>query len=218
MLGVGVIVGAMVGGWFGFGLGRSGWNAAREQAREPVTSAPPVALADVGGADALAANAGPGTTSSIESAGLESPSATGMPEGAPRLGPIPDAPLLPGESPASSPESGRGTGSNRARGPARHVPAPTESSLAAEVAMLQRARRALNAENGRLALGIVHDLDEQFPNGVLIEERSATRILSLCQLEQVDEARAAARVFLERYPASVYAERVRGSCGAAPEE
>jgi hypothetical protein len=83
--------------------------------------------------------------------------------------------------------------------------------------MLQRARRALNARNGRLALGIVQELDEQFPKGVLIEERSATRVLSLCQLERVDEARGVARAFLERYPVSVYAERVRRSCIAVPE-
>lgn len=78
--------------------------------------------------------------------------------------------------------------------------------------MLQRARRALNAENGRLALGIVEELDERFPNGVLVEERKATRILSLCQLERVGEAQRAAREFLERYPGSVYAERIRESC------
>ena len=54
--------------------------------------------------------------------------------------------------------------------------------------MLQRARRALNAENGRLALGIVEELDERFPKGLLVEERSATRILSLCMLERAAEA------------------------------
>jgi hypothetical protein len=82
--------------------------------------------------------------------------------------------------------------------------------------MLQRARRALNAENGRLALGIVQELDERFPKGVLVEERSATRVLSLCQLERVAEATQAARDFLERSPSSVYAERVRQSCAALP--
>jgi hypothetical protein len=84
--------------------------------------------------------------------------------------------------------------------------------------MLQRARRALNADNGRLALGIVQELDELFPQGVLIEERSATKVLSLCQLERVGEAKEATRAFLERYPASVYAERVRKGCAAASGE
>ena len=65
--------------------------------------------------------------------------------------------------------------------------------------------------------GIVQELDERFPKGVLVEERSATRILSLCQLERVAEAKQAARDFLGRYPSSVYAERVRQSCAASPD-
>ena len=89
-----------------------------------------------------------------------------------------------------------------------------ESSLAVELAMLQRARRALNAQNGRLALGIVQELDERFPKGLLVEERSATRILSLCMLERAAEARRFAGHFLERHPGSVYAQRVRQSCVA----
>jgi hypothetical protein len=63
-----------------------------------------------------------------------------------------------------------------------------------------------------LALGIVQSLDERFPNGVLMEERVATRILSLCQLDRADEARAQAQHFLLEHPRSVYAERVRHSC------
>jgi hypothetical protein len=130
--------------------------------------------------------------------------------------------MLPGEIPAPAPDpsgGARGAGQKAAHTAARGKASVDEpSSLAAELAMLQRARRALNAENGRLALGIVHDLDEHFPKGILIEERSATRVLSLCQLERVAEARQVAHAFLERYPASVYAERVRGSCGADPQE
>ena len=83
--------------------------------------------------------------------------------------------------------------------------------------MLQRARRALGAGNGLLALGIVSELDERFPKGVLVEERVATRVFSLCALERVSEARAVGREFLAHHPSSVYAERVRTSCIEAPE-
>jgi len=86
------------------------------------------------------------------------------------------------------------------------------STLARELALLQRARRALNRNDALLALGIVQSLDERFPNGVLMEERVATRILSLCQLDRADEARAQAQHFLLEHPRSVYAERVRHSC------
>ena len=86
------------------------------------------------------------------------------------------------------------------------------STLAQELALLQRARRALNRNDARLALGIVQSLDERFPDGVLMEERAATRILSLCQLERTDEARQQGHRFLLDHPRSVYAERVRHSC------
>jgi hypothetical protein len=219
MLGVGLIVGAMVGGWVGFGLGSRG-SAVLAQP-DPRVRAVPRASSDAtsgAGARGLGALEGTAPTAATQPLG-----------GAERL----DAAVAPSEGTSTlqgetlgEPEPGaegeRRSASNAARGRGaaggRSVAsAPPTSSLAAELAMLQRARRALNARNGRLALGIVQDLDEQFPKGVLIEERSATRVLSLCQLERVDEARGVARAFLERYPVSVYAERVRRSCVAAPE-
>jgi len=86
------------------------------------------------------------------------------------------------------------------------------STLARELALLQRARRALNRNDAPLALGIVQSLDERFPEGVLMEERAATRILSLCQLDRKEEARERGHRFLLDHPRSVYAERVRHSC------
>jgi hypothetical protein len=86
------------------------------------------------------------------------------------------------------------------------------STLAQELALLQRARRALNRNDAQLALGIVQSLDERFPDGVLMEERAATRILSLCQLGREEEAGEQGRHFLLAHPRSVYAERVRHSC------
>ena len=86
------------------------------------------------------------------------------------------------------------------------------STLAQELALLQRARRALNRNDALLALGIVQSLDERFPDGVLMEERAATRILSLCQLGRNDEATEQGHHFLLAHPRSVYAERVRHSC------
>jgi hypothetical protein len=103
----------------------------------------------------------------------------------------------------------------RAAAPAAPRAAAAEdsgSTLAQELALLQRARRALNRNDARLALGIVQSLDERFPDGVLMEERAATRILSLCQLERKEEAREQGHRFLLDHPRSVYAERVRHSC------
>jgi hypothetical protein len=201
MLGVGLIVGAMVGGWFGFGLGRDSLNS---------SDTPPARVVDAVAAPRAAPSPPPeASPAAAEEAPAAAPDA-----------PSPAAPSLDAPSVASDADAARNRalGAGRARA-ARRTPAAQaqpESSLAVELAMLQRARRALNAENGRLALGIVEELDERFPKGVLVEERSATRILSLCQLERAAEAKQAARDFLERYPSSVYAERVRQSCAASP--
>jgi hypothetical protein len=201
MLGVGLVVGAMVGGWFGFGLGRSGWTGSDR-------NTPPAPVVDAVAAPPAAPSAPPEASPAPVD---EAPTAL---EQAP-----PPLDARPEEAPVGADAArARALAASRARA-ARRVPAAPaqpESSLAVELAMLQRARRALNAENGRLALGIVEELDERFPKGVLVEERSATRILSLCQLERAAEAKQAARDFLALYPSSVYAERVRQSCGASP--
>lgn len=206
MLGVGLVVGAMVGGWFGFGLGR---DAEKGEAAA-------VSAAAVSRAGAAAAAGAPGDMPSASARGDAEPGATTESlSGSPASAPVP-LDIQPSPAPADDEVSRRGAVASRAPAPRRLAEvAPPQSSLAQELAMLQRARRALNAENARLALGIVQELDERFPKGVLVEERSATRILSLCQLERLSEATQAAREFLERYPSSVYAERVRQSCGAA---
>jgi hypothetical protein len=220
MLGLGLIVGAVVGGWIGFGLGQSGGRAerGRESSRGvisigPSTSPDALAPSDLDlaapGASLVAGDVTPGDASGASA----------------EQGPLTDAvrDVSASEIPSAGPDpNGARSAVSNARGAQTATRRPASenepSSLAAEIAMLQRARRALNADNGRLAVGLVQELDEQFPRGILIEERDATRILGLCQLGRVDEARRVARSFLERYPGSVYAERVRRSCVAEPQE
>jgi hypothetical protein len=209
MLGVGLIVGATVGGWLGFGLGRDSANRAG-------WSAPPARVADAVAAPRAAPSAPPAASPAAverEAAVPEAAAPAALEQQAPAL----DAPQQAAADGDGARERSMSAGQVRVVRRAPAAPAQPESSLAVELAMLQRARRALNADNGRLALGIVQELDERFPKGVLVEERSATRILSLCQLERVADARRAAREFLERYPSSVYAERVRQSCAASTE-
>jgi hypothetical protein len=88
------------------------------------------------------------------------------------------------------------------------------SSLAAELALLQRARTALSHDNPRLALGIVAELDERFPNGLLQEERSATRLLASCALGEPSDIKGLLRTFAERYPESVYRARAEAACAS----
>jgi len=90
------------------------------------------------------------------------------------------------------------------------------SALLQETQLLQRAQRALGSGNAQLSRALLDELAHEFPNGVLIEERTAVRILTECALGRVAEARAQARRFEASFPTSVHAERLRGSCAGNP--
>jgi hypothetical protein len=189
----GLTLGFAVGALLGFGASR-GLSAALSGSTHPAPSAPV----------ALAAGPGPSAPSAPESTSVaqaEALSADALTADA-LVEPAPERPTLRGRKDGTT---GRG---------AARVSAAEDSgsTLAQELALLQRARRALNRNDAQLALGIVQSLDERFPDGVLMEERVATRILSLCQLERRDEAREQGQRFLSLHPRSVYAERVRHSC------
>lgn len=205
LLGAGMVVGAVIGGWVGFGLGRSvpaPTVVAPARAPEPDTS--PSARAPA------AAPAQRQTTATDEAPTTELPAGSTQEESGASASGARDVPAADVTRTPATPRRGHRS--------ATGAPAPEGSSLAVELSMLQRARRALNAHNGRLALGIVQELDERFPKGVLIEERRATRVLSLCLLERTEEARRFAAEFEARHSGSVYAQRVRESCVAdAPE-
>ena len=52
----------------------------------------------------------------------------------------------------------------------------------------------------------------RFPRGALAEERSAARVLALCDLGRALEARGAAEAFVRASPNSPLVPRLRGSC------
>jgi hypothetical protein len=197
MLGVGLAVGVLVGSWVGYSLGQ---RRADLDARRAASAAP------------LPADVAPAAPPPEPIAAP--PAASAEPGSVPSESPVTSPTQVAASAIAEPIPAGSGRPPKRA---VRAAPRAAESSLAEELAMLQRARRALGAGNGLLALGIVSELDERFPKGVLIEERIATRVFSLCALDRVPEARAVGREFLARYASSVYAERVRTSCIEAPE-
>jgi hypothetical protein len=92
------------------------------------------------------------------------------------------------------------------------APAPTErSALAEETRLLREADRALRAGNAETALALVDEHATRFPDGVLAPERSAERLIALCQSGKSDAA-AAAR-FLAGRASSPLAARVKQACG-----
>lgn len=89
-------------------------------------------------------------------------------------------------------------------------PAAPPDPIIEETRKLREAHGALQGGDAARALAL---LDEQNAGGAeLREERAAARVLALCKLGRVDEARAAAAQFLQQSPRSPLADRVRGSC------
>jgi len=88
-----------------------------------------------------------------------------------------------------------------------------------ELALLRRVERALRNADPELALALLGELDERFPDTPLVEERQAARLMAGCRLNDA-AAVARAHAFLHDNPASVYRQRVQLACesGAAPKQ
>ena len=217
----GLGTGLLLGGLLGFGLG---WQLRAGMPTRATGSAPaalrvparPAPAPRSGESRAKAAHDSEQAAALPAPAGQDEETASAKRPGtSARLGAA--AEQASGAKPPAAVRSTRRSDSRARRAKASRPSEPGPSStLAAELAMLQRARRALNRENGRLALGIVHSLDERFPEGVLLEERSATRILALCMLERESEAAEHARAFEKRHASSVYEQRIQNSCAGDP--
>ena len=80
-----------------------------------------------------------------------------------------------------------------------------------ELALLRRVERALRNADPALALALLGELDERFPDTRLVEERQAARLLAGCRLQDPN-AIARAHAFLHDNPASVYRQRVQLAC------
>jgi hypothetical protein len=96
--------------------------------------------------------------------------------------------------------------------PRTQAATPAPSAAGDELALLRRVQRALRGSDPALALALLGELDERFPDTTLVEERQAAAVMAHCGLADPG-ARRRAEGFLEGRPGSVYAERVRAACG-----
>jgi hypothetical protein len=244
---VGAGVGLYAGYWIGFqraeaslaALGStresSHASAARDDAADHADSRPAVA--------APAAAAVPPPQGASSPRGLEPPQAGGEPDERIHRSSAADRADRQGEvvedrsrgTPATLSESTRQRPSIRrwpraaplASGVAvpssrRAVESDSVDPFAAEVALLQRAERAIRAGEGALALSFLDELERQFPGSSLRVERDAARTLARCQVARTGSAAerevawSAALELLSRGP-SVYALRVRELCEVSSE-
>ncbi len=103
--------------------------------------------------------------------------------------------------------------------PEPSVPSTTShrgSTLRAEVAAVGAANRSLRDGNPQEALRILDTNASVLQDGTLREEAAASRILALCQLGRREQATREANAFVQAFPNSPLAGRVRASCAFAP--
>lgn len=83
------------------------------------------------------------------------------------------------------------------------------SPLQIEAEAVGRARRLLRDGRARDALAALDELERDLRRGSMSEERALLRLRALRSLGRAAATRRKARVFLESYPRSVYADEVR---------
>ena len=120
-----------------------------------------------------------------------------------------EALATPEPSVMSAPPEPRRSAPPRARATRKALP---PNPLGDELALLRRVERALRNEDPALALALLGELDERFPESRLVEERQAAKLMASCRVKSAD-AVARAHAFLHDSPSSVYRQRVQRACG-----
>jgi len=91
--------------------------------------------------------------------------------------------------------------------------APRGSDLAAERAVLDMARTALNKGDNQNALAAAQEHEKKFPRGALSEEREAIAVRALSEGGRKDEAKARAERFKKSHPESILLPAVLAAGG-----
>lgn len=85
-------------------------------------------------------------------------------------------------------------------------------SLEEELSLVRAAEESLHGQDPARAIEAASEHERRFPDGAMWEEREVTWILGLCQTGNIAAACERARRFLEKAPASPFADRVREAC------
>lgn len=213
-----VIAGIAVIGAAGGGVAVVAGSGAKEPAKAPTAAVSPPP-AEIAFAQTIS-SAVPSEAPAVAATPSASAASTAMP--ASSAAPKPSARATAGLAPSASGEASHPATPIAAANEVPAVPAAPAAApapagppdtLTAETQRLREAHGALQSGDGSRALSL---LDEQNAGGAeLREERAAARVLALCKLGRVEEARAAAAQFLQQNPRSPLADRVRGSCAGA---
>ena len=119
------------------------------------------------------------------------------------------APLSTAAAPSVNPPVAEARVEDKAARPAtRRRPS---DHLGEEVAILSRAQSELHAARFADVLGVLDEHARKFPSGALAQERRATRVMALCSMGRLTEARAE---LAKLSPASVHQQTAREVCAA----
>jgi hypothetical protein len=152
-----------------------------------------------------------GTVARIEPQGLALPSPPHVAVEPLPTNPMPDTLPVLEDTRRGPPVAPAARAPRQSRKRAEPVPA-RPPALGDELALLRRVQRALRASDPSLALAVLDELDERYPDTALVEERQAAAVMAHCGLADPGSRRRA-QSFLRDRPQSVYAERVRAACG-----
>ena len=89
------------------------------------------------------------------------------------------------------------------------APSASQSALDAELALLDAARAAVASHDPDRALRLLDDHRREFPSGQLAEEATYVRVKALVERGDRRRADIVARQFLEAFPTSPHAKRIR---------
>ena len=87
-----------------------------------------------------------------------------------------------------------------------------DGSLEAELALLAEVNSALQGNRPARALTLIDEHERRFPNGALVPEFAAQRVVTLAALDRHAEACRRSAAFLAAYPKSPLVPQVRSSC------
>jgi len=137
----------------------------------------------------------------------DEPAVQGTPVSAlPSVAIVDDSPARPSRPPAPI----RPAASEPSPAPSSTTsPSPHVDALEEETRLLTSAMRA---SDGTRALALLEEHEARFPRGVLANERDVQRILTLCSLGRIDEARGRAKPFLAGRAPDALTRRVEESC------
>jgi hypothetical protein len=138
--------------------------------------------------------------------------------------PTPELTLEPAPSTNDAAEQTEPATSQRSLQPATRARRPAQRGAVApegigrEVDLIKRAGQALSAGHHGDALRLLDQHAREFPQGAMLEDRSALRVLALCAAGRLGEGQRAKTEFLARWSHSVHAERLEDGCSTADGE